>query len=158
MSHPEIPRVLQSATKEFSWRRRLGQTLLLVASACGSTVVGSLLATEPGLPVRTRIALGVLLLIGLSWTAFWIWALTGRRVLLAHQKLAAARLALACTTLFCLGFTSLWLLTGEASAAVAAVGGLGLMGAAGAIWFLARRRYQALKALEVDLSKEGRAS
>lgn len=158
MSHPEIPPVLNIAKEEFSWRRRLGQTLLLVVSACASMVVGSLLATEPGLPMRTRIALGALLLAGLSWTAFWIWALTGRRVLLVHQKLAAARLALACTTLFCLGFASLWLLTGEASAAVAAVGGLGLMGAAGAIWFSARRRYRALRALEVELSGEGGAS
>ncbi len=58
-----------------------------------TVVVSALLVTEPSLPLRASIALGVLAVIGASWVAFALWVLTHRRILLGRHRVVAGRMA-----------------------------------------------------------------
>ena len=55
---------------ELSQASRLGYVALLLGSLTMTVVVSSLWLTEPVLPTRTRIAFALMIVIGLSWTAF----------------------------------------------------------------------------------------
>jgi len=79
--------------RELSLGVRLRYTALAVAGLSMTGLVTSLLATEPFLPLRTRVAFVLIALGGLAWTSFAVWVLTERRVLLANHHVAAATLA-----------------------------------------------------------------
>ena len=79
--------------RELSLGVRLRYTALAVAGLSMTGLVISLLATEPFLPLRTRVAFVLIALGGLAWTSFAVWVLTERRVLLANHHVAAATLA-----------------------------------------------------------------
>jgi len=138
---------------ELSLGVRIGHTLLLLTSLSVATVTALLLATEPVLPPRTQVALGVSTAIGLSWTGFALWVLTKRRVLFASHRIVAARMAVAFSALFTVGalLVGPW---GEPGWYGAVGVGLVMLGAAIGLLLAARRRFQELSALRVDLERE----
>jgi hypothetical protein len=144
---------------ELSLRSRLGHTTLLLFALAMSAVIASLWLTEPSLPLRTQIAFGVMVGIGLSWFAYAAWVLTRRRVLLAGHRVIAARMAVTFTTIFVIGAVALgiWSSVGKPAYAAAGFGALMLMVAV-AMLFSARRRFAELmqrrRALEHELSEQ----
>jgi hypothetical protein len=79
-------------------RRRLAAVVAALGGLATATISGLLLATEPDLPVRTRIAFALIVLCGLSWTGYGAWALT-RTPLFALDRVVAGWLALVVTAL-----------------------------------------------------------
>jgi hypothetical protein len=55
----------------------------------------------------TQIAFGLLLVIALTWSAFFFWTVTRRKVLLAWHRVLAGRLAVLFCSLFTLGALAL---------------------------------------------------
>jgi hypothetical protein len=100
---PSAGEIRRALDGELSATARAGYTLLLLTSFSAAIVMAALLATEPGLPARTRIAFTVMTGIGLSWTALAVWVLTRRRVLFAPHRVIAARMAVGFSALFALG-------------------------------------------------------
>ncbi|MEO8482763.1 MAG: hypothetical protein ABI634_11170 [Acidobacteriota bacterium] len=90
---PSVADIQRMAADELA-TPRLRYVVLLVVSATMSVLLGSLWLTEPGLPLRTRIAFGVMVAIALSWTGFAVWVLKARRVLFGLDRVIAARMAL----------------------------------------------------------------
>jgi hypothetical protein len=89
--------------RELSLPARLGHTALLVVAASVSALTASLWLTEPVLPLRTHIAFGAIVVIGLAWTGFAWWVLANRRVMLANQRVIASWMAVGFTALFLVG-------------------------------------------------------
>ena len=145
---PSIEEMQQKMTAELSLRARVGYTALLLAGLGGAGLVGSLLLTEPSLPLRTRVAFAVLLGISLSWAAYAAWVLTKRRVLLAGHRIIAGRMAVAFSAIFIAGTLAVRMY------AAAAFGAL-LLAVAIAMLLHARRRFARLmerrRALERSL-------
>jgi hypothetical protein len=77
-----------------SLRRRLGYLAVLLAGLAGAGLVGSLWATEPGLPPHTAAAFALLVLVGLGWAGFGGWALSRRAPLYARDRVVAGWVAL----------------------------------------------------------------
>jgi hypothetical protein len=100
---PAADEIRHALDGELSLTARAGYTLLLLTSFSGAIVIGTLLATEPGLPARTRIAFTVLTGMGLAWTALAAWVLTRRRVLFVPHRVIAARMGVGFSALFALG-------------------------------------------------------
>lgn len=100
---PAVDEIRRALEGELSTTARAGYTLLLLTSFSAALVIAALLATEPGLPARTRIAFTVMTGIGLAWTALAAWVLTSRRVLFAPHRVIAARMAVGFSALFALG-------------------------------------------------------
>lgn len=127
---------------------RLGYTALLVAGAGMAGLSASLLATEPALPARTRIAFALLIVVGLAWASFAGWVLARRRVLFGRQQVVAASMALVITLVFLAGAAAVRERIGYGGIATAAV----MCGAALAMLVRARRRVarlsERLRALE----------
>lgn len=118
-----IAAVQRLTSDRLSLPYRVGYSALLVASLTMTAVVGSLLATEPVLPGRTRVAFFVMIGISLGWATFAAWVLSTRRVLFGRDRVIAARMALA----FCLLSTFVMLGVGALGG-----GGRAAYGAAGA--------------------------
>jgi hypothetical protein len=139
---------------QLSLPSRLGHTALLLTSLGAAGVVGALLATETGLPPRTRIAMAVLVAIGLSWAGFAAWVLARRRVLLAGHRVVAARMAIGFSSVFALGAwaTGAW---GGAGRPAYAAGGVGLvmLAVAVALHHRARRRVDELSRRRAELER-----
>jgi hypothetical protein len=101
--------------------RRIGYAAAGLAGLAGAALIGMLWATEPApLPVRTRFAFAVLMAIGLAWAGFAAWALT-RRPMFAVDRLIAAWLAVAFTTLTTIGTVAVAFARGSVGAALAAM-------------------------------------
>ena len=100
---PAADEIRRALDGELSTTARAGYTLLLLTSFSAAIVMAALLATEPGLPARTRIAYTVMAGIGVAWTALAGWILTRRRVLFAPHRIIAARMAVGFSALFALG-------------------------------------------------------
>ena len=100
---PPVDEIRRALDGELSTPARTGYTLLLLTSVSAAIVIVALLATEPGLPVRTRVAFTMMAGIGLAWTAFGAWVLRRRRVLFAPHRVIAARMAVGFSALFALG-------------------------------------------------------
>ena len=93
--------------------------LVGVGGLAGAAVCGGLAASEPAeIPARTRIALGVLALIGLSWAAFAGVILRRGSVNSAVHGTLAARMGFA-YTLLATAATGIITLSGHAKAAAA---------------------------------------
>jgi len=134
---------------ELSTGSRLGHTAVGVAGLGMSALALSLLATEPVLPVRTQAAFAVIALGGLAWTAFAVWVLTRRRVLLAEHHVAAATLAAVLSTVFLTGAIVL-----RAQAGMLAIGCNAAMLAFAVGWLMrARRRVATLRARSAALDR-----
>ena len=140
-----------SSLSEVSFRSRIGHLALLLGATGGSVVVGSLLATEDSLPLRTSIALGILLLINLSWVVFAAWVLTARRAMLFNHRVVAGRIAVAAAIAFTSGAAVLTA-TMQSAASYAATGsGLVLLAIAIALLMRAKRDFRALQRRRAEL-------
>jgi hypothetical protein len=119
---------------ELSRGGRLGHVLLALVASTMTVVVASLWLTEPALPLRTRVAFAALTGIGAGWTAFSLWVLRARRVMLARHNQVAGRLAVVFTSVFTVGCVLL-AFTAEADAARPALAmSLVLLAVAVVIW------------------------
>ena len=76
--------------------------LTLFAAAMG-VVLLLLLATEPGIPLRTTIAFWVMAALAAAWVAYGLRVLSNRRPLLANREVVAARMSLVFSALFTIG-------------------------------------------------------
>ena len=149
MSTAELPPGLPAdlrrlADAELSLPSRLGHVALLLSSLAMTIVVTSLWLTEPYLPLRTRIAFGVMVVIGLSWTAFAVWVLTHRRILLARHRIVAGRLAVTFSAVFALGALTASAVTQRPEALAAAGLGMVMLGVAVVLLVRAHREFSRL--------------
>jgi hypothetical protein len=129
---------------ELSLPSRLRYVVLLLAASTMTAIVIGLLATEPGLPARTSIALGMSATIGVSWMIFAVWVLTRKRVLLAGHRIVAGRLAVAFTSVFVLGAVLVAATTGKSSLFSAAALGLVMFAVALTLLMRAKRQFAQL--------------
>jgi hypothetical protein len=142
------------ARGELSVKARAGYVaLLLVASAMTAGLV-SLWITEPGLPLRTHLAFGAMILIGICWAALAVWVLTTRRILLARDRVIAARMSVAFTALFVAGSLATVIVSGAAAAFGAAATGAVMLGIALKVSSNARRRFADLAARRAELERQ----
>lgn len=153
---PSLEEVRKSLAGELSTRSRLAYTFLLLVDLGLAAAVGSLWLTEPGLPVRTHIAFGMLLAFTLGWSGFLLWTLARRKVLLARHRVLAGRLAVTFCSLFTLGALALGLLQPERRATGLSAAGMGgfLLLVAVALLVPAQRRYRELTARRGELERE----
>jgi hypothetical protein len=114
----------------------------------------SLWVTEAWLPLRTHLAFGAMSLIGISWVALSIWALTTRRVLLARDRVIAGRMSVVFTALFMAGAIIAVLMTGKAAAFGAAATGAVMFAIALRVLAGARLRYEELSVRRADLERQ----
>jgi hypothetical protein len=157
---PELAASLARITAaELSPAARLGHVLLLLAAAAISIVIASLLATEPTLPLRTRLSFALMLAMGLSWIVYSTWALTHVRSLLANLRVVAGRMAVAFTAAFAFGALGLGIATGTTGFYLASGLGAGMLAIAIGLLVRAHRHLANLqarrRALESDI-KAGR--
>lgn len=96
-------RLAHLTTRTLSAPARYAHVALLLASVCMGVLLASLLATEPALPGRTRIAMSTMLAIAFAWTAYAGWVLTRRRPLMARHRVVAGWMAVTFTGMFVLG-------------------------------------------------------
>ena len=149
---PTVDEIRRGFDGELSTLARAGYTLLLLTSFSAAIVIAALLATEPGLPARTRVAFTVMTGIALAWTALAAWVLTRRRVLFAPHRVIAARMAVGFSALFALGTLLAgpqWI-TGWYWALALAIG---MLAAALGMLANARRRFRELSARRVQLEQ-----
>ena len=149
MAYPKPPAALADDLRrlrslELSLPSRLRYVALLLAASTMTAIVVSLLATEPGLPARTSIALAITALIGVSWMAFSLWVLTRKRVLLAGHRIVAGRLAVAFTSVFVLGAVLVGATTGKSSLFFAAALGVVMLAVALTLMIRANRQFAQL--------------
>lgn len=140
-----------SSLSEVSFRSRMGHLALLLGATGGSVVLSSLLATEDGLPLRTTVALGILLLINLSWMAFATWVLTARRAMLFNHRVVAGRIAVAAAIAFTAGAAVLAATMRNAASYAATGSGLVLLAIAIALLMRAKRDFRALQLRRAEL-------
>jgi len=162
MTHTDLFAAPQNATAEAAQRRlaqelsqgsRTGSLLLFLTSSLATVALLSLWLTEEGLPLRTRIAFGVLSAIGIAWSCFFGWLLTRRQLLFAYHRVVAGRLAVAACSLFTGGALVLAILQPELRPAglLAATLGGAMVGAAVFILRAAGRRHRDLLTLRTSL-------
>ncbi|SNR87047.1 MULTISPECIES: hypothetical protein [unclassified Azospirillum] len=125
---------------------RWGHVALLAAALAMAATLGSLLATEPGLPLRTTISFSVMLAMALAWVAYAVWVLAQRRPLFGRHRVVASSMGCGFAGLYTAGAVTLWLGADMPGAGPAA--GLGVVMLAGGVLLLirARRQVQALQA------------
>lgn len=82
---------------------RAGHVALTLFAGAMALVLAMLLATEPGIPLRTTIAFWVLLAIAVSWVAYGLRVLSRRRPLLAEREVVAGRMGLLYSAVFTAG-------------------------------------------------------
>ena len=133
---------------------RIGHVALLLAASIVTTVIASLWMTEPALPLRTQLAFGAMVVIGLSWVGYALWALTYRHALLAHHHIIAGRLAVTFTGVFLAGATGAAVMTGAAAAYAAAATGLVMVVCAVVVLVRAHRAFDRLVARRGTLERE----
>lgn len=150
-----MARVEALIAAEISAPSRIRYLLLLLTSLSTSSLVASLLLTEAALPLRTRIALAVVLMFGLCWAVFAGWVLTRRRVLLARHRLFAARMAVAFTSIYTIGafVVGYWTPAGHYWLAAAGSGAI-MLAAALALLIRAQRRVRSLDRRRLELEQQ----
>jgi hypothetical protein len=144
---------------ELSLKARLVHVALLLIALAVAGVAGSLLLTEPDLPMRTQLAFAGIALIGLTWAGFATWVLTRRKILYARQQIVAGRMAVAFCTIFVIGALAAAVSLGSPRAAAGAAGfGLLLLGLAVGVLVRARRHHAALLHLRDVLEREAKTA
>jgi hypothetical protein len=154
MQNESMAMVQKLARGELSVKARLGYVVLLLVSSAMIVGLLSLWLTEAWLPLRTHLALGAMSLIGISWAALSVWALTTRRVLLARDRVIAGRMSVAFTCLFLVGTIVAVLSSGKAAAFGAAAMGVVMFAIALRVLAGARRRFAELAARRAELERE----
>ena len=139
---------------ELSTAARTAYVCLLLAASAMTAIVAALLLTEPSLPLRTSLALGVLAVIGVSWAGFAGWVLTRTRVLLGHHRVVAGRMAVTFSSVFCAGALAVGYATGSRSAGAAAALALIMVLVATALLIRARRGVERLSKRRDELERQ----
>ena len=139
---------------ELSGGARAGYVALLLAASATTVIVTALLLTEAALPARTSIALGIMAAIGLSWAGFAAWVLSRRRILLGRHRVVAGRMAVAFSSVFCIGALVVGYTTSRASATWAAALGLLMVLVASVILIRARRDVARLSKRRDELERQ----
>lgn len=154
-SNPDdLHRQLRELTERtLSPAARYAHVLLLLAAAAVGIVVAALLLTEPALPLRTRAAFGVMVLIAGSWVAYSCWVLLRRRPLLQAHRVVAGYLASGFSGLFTFVVLAAAIVTGAAAAWLAGGLGMVMLGAALMLLARARRNRRALRARRDELAR-----
>lgn len=147
----ELQRLTEQA---LSTRSRYGHVALLLAALIMCALLGALLATEPALPGRTRVALAVMLGIGASWVVYALWVLRHRRPLLANHRVVAGWMAVVFTALFFAGASAMALSAGGATFQAAAAVGAAMFAAAAAVLIRAYRHFARLQARRRELERQ----
>ncbi|MCK2240843.1 MULTISPECIES: hypothetical protein [unclassified Crossiella] len=130
---------------------RLRHVLVGLAGLAGALLTGALWLTEPALPPATQVAFGLLTLVGATWAAFAVWALTRRGPLLARDSVVAGWLALTFATGTAAGLTVVTAQRGGLPVALALGGSL--VALAAVVLTRAIRRRRELTLLKRELSK-----
>jgi hypothetical protein len=151
---PLIDDLRRVTASELSLSARTGYLGLLLAAATMTVVVSALLVTEPALPLRASIALGVLAAIGLSWVGFAVWVLSNRRILFGRHRVVAGRMAVGFSVVFCVGALAVGYATSSRSAFVAAVMGALMIVIATTMSMRARRRVEQLSKRRDELERQ----
>ena len=137
--------VRRRLTAELALPSRLGHTALLLAGLAMAALAAAHLVTEPGLPMRTRVAFGAIGAAGIAWAGYALWVLARRRVLFARHRVVAARMAVAFTATFTAGALLAGLQSGRtAGALAAAAAGAVMLAAAVTVLVRAGRRVREL--------------
>jgi uncharacterized membrane protein YciS (DUF1049 family) len=139
---------------ELSLPARLRYVALLLGASALTAVVSALLLTEPELPLRTSIALGVMTAIGLSWMTFAAWVLMHKRILLGQQRVVAGRMALVFCSVFMVGALLTGYETGNPSALSAAGLGMVMLLVALTIFIRARQSFAQLSKRRAVLEQQ----
>lgn len=125
---------------------RWGHVALLAAALAMAATLGSLLATEPGLPLRTIVAFSVMLAMALAWVVYAVWVLAQRRPLFGRHRVLASSMGSGFAGLYTAGAAALWLGADMPAAGLAAGLGLAMLGVGLLLLIRARRQVQALQA------------
>lgn len=156
---PSVADMQRRLAAELSLGSRVTYGLLLLFDLLVLAAVASLWLTEPALPLRTHLAFGGIVLVGLAWAAFFAWTLGRRKVLLARHRLAAGRIAVAATGLFTAGSLLLAAFVEPMRSTGLAAGAFGvtLLVVAALVFRGARRRFEELRErvarLEAELAR-----
>ena len=157
---PLVDDLRRLTASELSLPARLGYVGLLLAAATMTVIVTALLITEPLLPLRASIALGILAVMGLSWVCFAVRVLSHRRILLGGHRVVAGRLAVGFSAVFCIGALVVGYATSSRSALAAAAMGAVMIAIAVGMLVRARRSIERLSErrdeLERQLGRRGR--
>ena len=146
---------LQRLTRtELSRGARVGHVALALVASAMTIIVVSLWLTEPALPLRTQIAFATLIGIGVGWTAFAVWVLRTRRVMLARHRQVAGRLAVVFSSVFTVGCLVLALGTETDAAPSALAMSLGLLIVAVVVWRRAETAQARLLARRAQLEQQ----
>lgn len=146
-----LQEVRNLAGAELSLKARMGYVALLLMSTGMTVVIASLWLTEASLPLRTQLAFGAMSLIGVSWVALSIWALSARRPLFARDRVIAGRMAVAFTSLFAAGAVAAVVIAGNAAAYGLLATGALMLGLAIKALVDARRRFARLAARRAEI-------
>ncbi|AQR73406.1 hypothetical protein [Sphingomonas sp. LM7] len=139
------------AQVQISFRSRAAHLALLLVAIGASVVLGSLLATESGLPMRTTAALGGLLLINLAWGAYAVWVLAAHRTLLLNHRVVAGRIAAAAAAAFTVGAACVAATLQSQASYAATVSGVFLLLVAIVLLVRAKRNFRALELRRSEL-------
>ncbi len=122
--------------ESLSRRARLGHVALLLGASAMSAVLIALLIGERGLPTRTVIAFGVMLLMALTWIGYAGWVLQRRWTLLPVHRVVASRIATAFSAIFTVGALAVAVGANKPALYIAAM--TGAVGIGVAQWMSAR--------------------
>jgi len=151
---PSAGELRQRLAAELALPSRIGYTVLLLAGLAVTTVTASLLATEPALPARTRIAFALIAGAGFAWAGFAAWVLARRRVLFASHRVIAAVMGLAFSGLFTTGSLGVWFAGSRQPGALAAAAvGAAMLAAAVLVLRGARRRVREITARKQEIER-----
>lgn len=152
-SPSEVLGILQG---ELSRRDRLRYVGVLLAGLAVASVVGSLWATEPSLPLRTHLAFGGIVALALGWVGVAGYVLSRRRPLYATDRVLASGMGMAAT--FVVGLAAVVisaLRAGQGAGATAAMAAATLFAASAALHLRARAQRRALLARRRELERSG---
>jgi hypothetical protein len=144
MQAQSLAQVRRLSGQVLSLKARLGYVALLLLAGGMTTVIGSLWATEPSLPLRTQLAFGAMCLIGVAWAALAIWVLRARRPLYARDRVIAGGMAVTFTSVFLVGAVAAAIIARNAAACAVLVTGVVLWACAIRVLTSAKRRFAEL--------------
>ncbi len=147
--------VRRTLAGELSLPARLRYIALLLISLAMVGVIGALLLTETGLPTRTRVTFGLMLIVAMAWATFASWVLARRQVLFARHRIAAGRMAVTFSMALIVGTLAIGMADGTSAPWYGALGVGFLMLLLSAVQLhRAQRRHAQLRRRRLELEHE----
>lgn len=148
-----VEEVLAVLDRELSWSDRLRYLAVGFAGLVVTAVSGSLWATEPSLPLRTRLAFAGFVLLGVAWMAVAGYVLTRRRPLYGADRVLATGLAVVASSVVGIAATVLaGLRGGSQPSLIAGTVAAAFIATSAVLHHGARRRRDALLARRRELA------